>query len=195
MLDPERAAEVERLALRYLAGRETLFAGRIAAGLIRDGHGDLLADDVFVLPDGPRALDCLEFDDRLRYVDGLDDAAFLAMDLERLGAAELGRAFLDWYVEFAGAQRVPSLEHHYIAYRAFVRAKDSGRAPSATSSRTSPTSRSSDGPTRTAGAGAARGVGRRGRDRRGRARDSVASPGWCSARSASRCCGTRPAPS
>jgi hypothetical protein len=123
VLDEEETAAVERLALRYLAGREPLFAARIAAGLVRDGHGDLLADDVFVLPDGPRALDCLEFDDRLRYVDGLDDAAFLAMDLERLGAAELARYFLDRYAEFSGTLRVPSLEHHYIAYRAFVRAK------------------------------------------------------------------------
>jgi uncharacterized protein len=123
VLDEAEAEDVERLAFRYLAGREPLFAARIAAGLIRDGHGDLIADDIFCLPDGPRALDCLEFDDRLRYVDGLDDAAFLAMDLERLGAAELARSFLDWYVEFAGTPRVTSLEHHYVAYRAFVRAK------------------------------------------------------------------------
>jgi aminoglycoside phosphotransferase family enzyme/predicted kinase len=123
VLDDAETAEVERLALRYLAGRELLFFDRAAAGLVRDGHGDLLADDVFLLPDGPRALDCLEFDDRLRYVDGIDDAAFLAMDLERLGAPGLGRSFLDWYAEFSGAPRVPSLEHHYLAYRAFVRAK------------------------------------------------------------------------
>ena len=123
VLDATHTAEVERLAMRYLAGREALFASRIADGLVRDGHGDLLADDIFVLPDGPRVLDCLEFDDRLRYVDGLDDAAFLAMDLERLGSPGLARSFLDWYVEFAGSPRVGSLEHHYVAYRAFVRAK------------------------------------------------------------------------
>ena len=123
VLDEAETAEVERLALRYLGAREPLFFARAAAGLVRDGHGDLLADDVFLLPDGPRALDCLEFDDRLRYVDGLDDAAFLAMDLERLGAPSLGRSFLDWYVEFSGTPRVASLEHHYVAYRAFVRAK------------------------------------------------------------------------
>ncbi|HEY6748038.1 MAG TPA: AAA family ATPase [Mycobacteriales bacterium] len=123
ILDEAETAEVERLALRYLAGRERLFFDRAVAGLVRDGHGDLLADDVFLLPDGPRALDCLEFDDRLRYVDGLDDAAFLAMDLEHLGAPGLGRSFLDWYLEFSGTPRAPSLEHHYLAYRAFVRAK------------------------------------------------------------------------
>jgi len=92
-------------------------------GYIVDGHGDLLADDIFCLPDGPRVLDCLEFDDRLRYLDQLDDAAFLAMDLERLDAPELAARFLGWYVEFAGDPAPPSLLHHYLAYRAFVRAK------------------------------------------------------------------------
>jgi hypothetical protein len=68
-------------------------------------------------------LDCLEFDDRLRYLDGLDDAAFLAMDLEYRGAAELAARFLDWYAEFAGDPAPPALRHHYVAYRAVVRAK------------------------------------------------------------------------
>jgi len=118
-----RLARIERLTLRFLDGRAGLFARRIADGRAVEGHGDLLADDVFCLDDGPRALDCLEFDARLRYLDGLDDAAFLAMDLERLGAAELGGAFLGWYAEFAGDPAPPALRHHYIAYRAFVRAK------------------------------------------------------------------------
>ena len=38
-------------------------------------------------------LDCLEFDDNLRYVDAIDDAAFLAMDLEFLGRKDLGHFF------------------------------------------------------------------------------------------------------
>lgn len=117
------AAEIERLALRFLDGRGPLFARRVAEDRIVDGHGDLIADDVFCLPDGPRILDCLEFDDRLRYVDGLDDAAFLAMDLERLRAPAPARAFLDRYAEFSGDPAPASLRHHYIAYRAFVRAK------------------------------------------------------------------------
>ena len=83
--------------LAYLAGRAPLFADRIAGGRIRDGHGDLLADDVFCLADGPRILDCLEFDDRLRFGDVLADVAFLAMDLERLGRPDLARRLLDRY--------------------------------------------------------------------------------------------------
>jgi uncharacterized protein len=68
-----------------LAGRAPLFDARIRDGRIADGHGDLLADDIFCLDDGPRILDCLDFDDRLRWLDGLDDAAFLARPAARSG--------------------------------------------------------------------------------------------------------------
>ena len=90
---------------------------------MRDGHGDLLADDIFCLEDGPRILDCLEFDDDLRAVDAVDDAAVLAMDLERLDAPDLAYEFMRLFVEFAADPAPPSLRHHYIAYRAVMRAK------------------------------------------------------------------------
>jgi hypothetical protein len=120
---PNGVKEIERLVRRYLAGRRQLFDTRVEQGRIVDGHGDLLAEDIFCLDDGPRVLDCLEFDDNLRYVDGLDDAAFLAMDLEQLGAPEAAALFLAEYSEYSGDPAPPSLWHHYIAYRAFVRAK------------------------------------------------------------------------
>ncbi|RJQ87273.1 bifunctional aminoglycoside phosphotransferase/ATP-binding protein [Amycolatopsis panacis] len=123
VLDPVKATEIEKRAEVFLAGREPLFTRRIAGHRVLDGHGDLIADDIFCLDDGPRVLDCLEFDDHLRHVDGLDDVAFLAMDLERLGAPELGTDLLDAYAEFSGDDAPPALRHHYLAYRAFVRVK------------------------------------------------------------------------
>ncbi len=123
ILSDSTFARVSRLVERYVAGRAPLFDERIAQGRIRDGHGDLLADDVFCLPDGPRVLDCLEFSDLLRYGDVLADIAFLAMDLERLGHAELARQFLDEYRAVTHTDWPRSLEHFYIAYRAYVRAK------------------------------------------------------------------------
>jgi aminoglycoside phosphotransferase family enzyme/predicted kinase len=115
--------EVETLVLDFLDGRAKLFGTRVAAGRIVDGHGDLLADDIYCLPDGPRILDCIEFDDALRFLDQLDDAAFLGMDLEYLGAPDLARQYLAWYAEFAADPAPASLRHHFVAYRAFVRAK------------------------------------------------------------------------
>jgi aminoglycoside phosphotransferase family enzyme/predicted kinase len=115
--------EIRHLAMRYLSGRAALFAQRIAAGRIVDGHGDLLADDIFCTDAGPAPLDCLEFDDQLRYLDGVDDSAFLAMDLEYLGRPDLARFFMDYYRASAQDPAPQSLIDFYVAYRALVRAK------------------------------------------------------------------------
>jgi len=123
LLDAETGDEVIALARRFLAGRRPLFERRIAEGRACDGHGDLLADDIFCLDDGPRVLDCLEFDDRLRFGDVLADMAFLAMDLEHLGRPDLATHFLDQYQVASGDSWPASLADHYIAYRAQVRAK------------------------------------------------------------------------
>jgi hypothetical protein len=117
-LEPLAAA-----ARRYLAGRHPLLEARIRAGCICDGHGDLLADDVFCLPDGPRILDCIEFDDALRHGDVLADVAFLAMDLDRLGSPPLAAAFLRFYEEFSDEHHPATLAHYYVAFRALIRAK------------------------------------------------------------------------
>lgn len=114
---------VELLAAQYLDGRRPLFDRRVRERRACDGHGDLQAEDVFCLEDGPRVLDCVEFADRFRFGDVLADVAFLAMDLERLGRADLGREFLDAYRSASGDAWPATLEHHHIAYRAHVRAK------------------------------------------------------------------------
>ena len=114
---------VEQLVHRYLDGRQPLFRRRMAERRVRDGHGDLQAEDIFCLDDGPRILDCIEFDDRLRHCDVLADVAFLAMDLERLGSPEGARRFLDLYRELSAETYPQTLAHHYVAYRAHVRAK------------------------------------------------------------------------
>ena len=90
-------------------------------GRVVDGHGDLLAEDIFCLADGPRMLDCIEFDDRCvrrrpgrRGVPGHGPGA----SRPRRGRAEpFGRYCL--------AARDPPRPrvHHFVAYRAFVRAK------------------------------------------------------------------------
>lgn len=125
VLDAGVLDEVAQRVGQFLGGRGPLLALRVAQGCIVDGHADLTAQDVFCLPDGPRVLDCLDFDDRLRFVDRIDDVAFLAMDLEHLGRPGLAADFLHDYAQAAGVivAAPASLVHHYVAYRAFVRAK------------------------------------------------------------------------
>ena len=123
LLPDAAVRRVQELAARYLHGRASLLGTRIADGSVRDGHGDLLADDIFVTPDGPRILDCLEFDDHLRYGDVLLDLAFLAMDLEYRGYPREAGWFLSQYRALSGRVWPGSLEDHYVAYRALVRSK------------------------------------------------------------------------
>lgn len=116
-------SRIARLVAEFIGGRGPLFKRRIQEGHIVDGHGDLLADDIFCGQAEPALLDCLEFDDKLRYVDCVDDAAFLAMDLEFMGRKDLGDHFLERYAMHSAAAVPPVLAHFYIAYRAVVRAK------------------------------------------------------------------------
>ncbi|HZU78348.1 MAG TPA: AAA family ATPase, partial [Acidimicrobiales bacterium] len=57
-----------------------------------------------------------------RHVDVLADLAFLVMDLEHLGAADVGQSLLALYLEAGGDRPPPALLHYYCAQRALVRA-------------------------------------------------------------------------
>ncbi len=123
VIDPAEFQRVRTLVRRYLSNQGEMFEHRRTAGMIRDGHGDLTAEDVFMLADGPRILDCLAFDDDLRICDVLCDIGFLVMDVHRLAGIEAARRLMTDYVEFSGEHHPSSLSHHYVAYRAHVRAK------------------------------------------------------------------------
>ncbi|WP_293344662.1 bifunctional aminoglycoside phosphotransferase/ATP-binding protein [Mycobacterium sp.] len=122
-LDAESVSRIEHLVAEFVGGRGSLFTRRIDERCIVDGHGDLLADDIFWVAGKPALLDCLEFDDALRYVDCIDDAAFLTMDLEFLGRKDFADYFGDRYAEHSGHLAPVTLRDFYIAYRATVRAK------------------------------------------------------------------------
>ena len=123
VIAPEVLDDIQRSSSRFIAGRTPLFAQRVHERAIVDGHGDLLAADIYCLADGPRILDCLEFDDQLRFGDVLLDVAFLVMDLEHLGRSDLADEFMRAYVEFSGEHHPARLLNFYVAYRALVRAK------------------------------------------------------------------------
>lgn len=123
VIEPDEFDRVQHLARTYLAHSTWLFDDRRRRGLMRDGHGDLTAEDIFMLDDGPRILDCLAFDEDLRISDVLADIAFLVMDVERLTDAERARRLLRYYCELTDEHHPASLAHHYVGYRAHVRAK------------------------------------------------------------------------
>ena len=105
----------------FLERNHPLFRRRIEDERIRDGHGDLRCDHVY-LYEGVQIVDCIEFNDRFRYGDTASDLAFLAMDLDAGGAPDLAALLVERYIEESGDDLRDVLPF-YQGYRAFVRAK------------------------------------------------------------------------
>ena len=105
---------------------QPLMAARHAAGQVRECHGDLHLGNLVVLPDGPQLFDAIEFSEALRFIDPIADVAFLCMDLEAQGRADLGWHFLNAWLEHTGDHAGLALLPWYLVYRALVRAMVAG---------------------------------------------------------------------
>lgn len=118
---------VRRYTRAFIEANADLFRKRVAEGRIRDCHGDLHAAHVcFSKKNKICIYDCIEFNDRFRYVDVASEIAFLAMDLDRYERADLSRSFVDAYVSFSGDEELLKLLDFYKCYRAYVRGKVEG---------------------------------------------------------------------
>ena len=126
-LDADLDAHIRANVAAFLDREQRLLADRDASGFIRDLHGDLRSAQIWILesPDdgGVHILDCIEFNQRLRFCDTASDIAFLAMDLSFRGRRDLADELLDRYLEVTGDGRLPLLLDFYCCYRAYVRGK------------------------------------------------------------------------
>jgi len=100
-----------------------LFSERIAAGHIRDCHGDLHLGNIALFDGQPLIFDCIEFNTEYRIIDTLNDAAFLVMDCQARNHSDLAFRFLSRYLEFSGDYAGVPLLPIFLAYRASVRGK------------------------------------------------------------------------
>lgn len=99
-----------------------LWAQRRGEGHVREGHGDLHLGNTVLLDDGEAtAFDCIEFDPALRWIDVLNDAGFLVMDLLAHQRTDLAFLFLNAYLDHTGDHEGLPLLRFYMVYRALVR--------------------------------------------------------------------------
>ncbi len=112
-------AAAQRAFLKQQAG--TLDA-RVLAGRIIEGHGDLRPEHVCLGPP-PVIIDCVEFNRDFRILDQADELAYLGMECERLGDAEVGAALLAHFRRASGDDPPDLLVHFYKSFRALLRAK------------------------------------------------------------------------
>ncbi len=108
---------------RFYIVNENLFCERIQQHRILDCHGDLHLDHIHLTPDATTIFDCIEFNDRFRFIDVANDLAFLAMDFDFEGRSELGNLFLRNAARKLGDAGMLEIANFYKCYRAFVRGK------------------------------------------------------------------------
>lgn len=113
----------------FMEGYAELFSTRVREQHIRDCHGDLRLQHVYIFeqPGGAApsifVVDCIEFNERFRYSDVAAEVAFLMMELDAAGRSDLSRAFIEAYVSFSGDATLYELLPFYACYRACVRGK------------------------------------------------------------------------
>lgn len=102
---------------------EPVFAARHRAGRVRECHGDLHLRNIVLIEGEAVPFDCIEFSEALRWIDVINEAAFLVMDLMDRGRPDLGYRFLDHYLAKTGDYDGIAVLRFYLVYRALVRAK------------------------------------------------------------------------
>lgn len=124
----EATPELDWPALRawlnqQLLALKPLFEARCRDGRVRECHGDLHLANLLQLGDEETAFDGIEFDPELRWIDVMNDIAFVAMDLMAHGGPGLAFRFLDAYLQATGDyDGLPTLRF-YLVSRALVRAQ------------------------------------------------------------------------
>lgn len=124
--DSRRQATLENLAgwtRQTYARLEPVFAARHRDGWVRECHGDLHLRNIALIDGEPVPFDCIEFNAEFRWIDVINETAFLVMDLMDRGRSDLGYRFLDAYLAATGDYAGVAVLRFYLVYRALVRAK------------------------------------------------------------------------
>jgi len=123
---PEADADLESLE-RWTRGELERLSGRIEQrlleGRVRECHGDLHLDNLIEWRGRLMAFDGIEFNADLRWIDVINELAFVTMDLDDRGAERLSRHLRNAYLERTGDYGGLDLLRFYQVYRAMVRAK------------------------------------------------------------------------
>lgn len=126
LLDAADTARLMRLrsdSEREYSACAALFKERRQQGWIRECHGDLHLGNIVLIKDEPTPFDGIEFNAGLRWIDVMNEVAFLVMDLLDRNRPDLAIRFLNDYLELTGDYTGVKVLRFYLTYRAMVRAK------------------------------------------------------------------------
>jgi len=90
---------------------------------VRECHGDMHLANLVKYHGRILAFDRIEFSEALRWLDVMNDLAFLVMDLLYHKRQDLAFRYLNVYLQTTGDYRGLAVLRYYLVYRALVRAK------------------------------------------------------------------------
>jgi len=97
--------------------------GRKQQGYVRECHGDLHLSNMTLINGNVTLFDCIEFNPELRWIDVINEIAFLVIDLLHFGHNQYAFRFLNRYLQHTGDYAGLALLRYYLVYRALVLAK------------------------------------------------------------------------
>ena len=113
---------VGRRVEAFIDRRKDLLLQRLADGRVVEGHGDLRPEHICLGPT-PQVIDCLEFRADLRFLDPVEELAFLTMECDRMGARGVGPVLFRHYRLSAHDSSPPVLISFYKGIGALIRAR------------------------------------------------------------------------
>ncbi|HBJ33307.1 MAG TPA: hypothetical protein DDZ51_00810 [Planctomycetaceae bacterium] len=121
--DHDRASRMKQWTLDSIERLQPLLERRARKGSVIACHGDLHLGNILYLDGRFVPFDGVEFNDAFCQVEGLDELAFLAMELSEHGYRSHARRLVNRYVETTGDYESLRLLRYFLVYRAMVRAK------------------------------------------------------------------------
>lgn len=119
----EDLRELQHWTESELERTEALITDRHAGERVRECHGDMHVTNMIWLDGRIQVFDCIEFNEELRWIDVMNEIAFLLMDLDMRKRPDLAHVFLNAYLETGGDYAGLGLLQLFRVYRSLVRAK------------------------------------------------------------------------
>ncbi len=113
---------IEKWSLAEHEALLPVFAQRHEHNFIRECHGDLHLGNIALVDGRIKIFDCIEFNSNLRWIDIINEIAFLVMDLDERGRPDFAWRLLNAYLQETGDYAGLCLLRYYKIYRAMVRA-------------------------------------------------------------------------
>ena len=114
---------IDKWSLKEHEALLPVFAQRHEHNFICECHGDLHLGNIALVDRRIQIFDCIEFNPNLRWIDIINEIAFLVMDLDERGRQDFAWRLLNVYLQEIGDYAGLCLLRYYEIYRAMVRAK------------------------------------------------------------------------